>query len=294
MKRIVFIQDFFTGDVVGGAEMSIQAHIDTCQYPYIKLHTKTFRFNQIRKDDFIVFGNFYNFTSLSILEGFKDYNYVIEECDYKYCRYRSSHLHRLNTLKDCDCPTTYSAPIVDFMLHAKHLFWKSEAQRDIYYNFFPELKAIPSDIMGGVFTDEQLYFILSLKDIPQDDYYFVLKTKRWIKGYRESVAYCVKNDIKYRAIEDLPYKESLMAMAKSKGIVYMPAGYDVSCRMITEMKLLGRDIITSNKVQHMTEAWFNSGEAGMLGFLRSRNKVFWERIDGLQAGLVREYDTANR
>jgi hypothetical protein len=74
----------------------------------------------------------------------------------------------------------------------------------------------------------------------------------------------------------------------------MPAGYDVSCRMITEMKLLGRDIITSNKVQHMTEAWFNSGKAGMLEFLRSRNKVFWERIDGLQAGLVREYDTANR
>ena len=279
--RIVFIQDNFSGDIVGGAEMSIQAHIDTCKYPYIKIRCRDFKFNQLKHDDFIVFGNFYDFKSLSILQDFKKYNYVIEECDYKYCRFRSSHLHSLNTNKPCDCPDVYSAPIIDFMMHAKHLFWKSEGQRNEYYRFFNELRAIPSDIMGGVFTDKQLDYILSLKDMPHDKYYFVLKSNRWIKGYRESIAYCVKNDLPYRAIGDLPYEQSLVEMAKSKGIVYMPSGFDVSCRMVTEMKLLGREIITTNRVQHMTEAWFNSGEAGMLEFLRSRNKVFWGVVDGL-------------
>ena len=278
--RIVFIQDNLQGDVVGGAEMSIQAHIDTCKYPHIVVRSKDIKFYQLKNDDFLVFGNFFDIP-IALLKDFKKYKYVIEECDYKYCRFRSSHLHRLNTGKECDCPEIYSAPIVDFMLNAKHLFWKSEGQRDIYYKLFPELKVVPSDIMGGVFTDEQLDYIVSLKNIQPDNYYFVLKSNRWIKGYRESIAYCVKNDLPYRSIGDLPYKESLMEMAKSKGIIYMPSGYDVSCRMITEMKLIGREIITTDKVQHMSEEWFNSGEKGMLEFLRSRNKVFWGVIDGI-------------
>jgi hypothetical protein len=278
--RIVFILDNFVGDVVGGAELSLEAHIQTCKHPYIKIRSKEFRLNQLKKDDFLIFGNFVDIP-IPMLKEFKAWNYVIEECDYKYCRYRSSHLHKLNNNVGCDCPTTYSAPIIDFMLNAKHLFWKSEAQRDIYYGFFPELKAIPSDIMGGVFTDEKLDYILSLKDTPHDEYYFIWKSNRWIKGYRESVGYCVKNEIPYREIMDMPYKEALKVMAQSKGVVYMPSGFDVSCRMITEMKLMGRDIITTDRVQHTKEAWFNSGEAGMLEFLRSRNQVFWRRIDEL-------------
>jgi hypothetical protein len=280
MKRIVFILDKFTEDVVGGAELSMEAHMLTCKHPYIKIRSSELKLSQLKKDDFLIFGN-YAEMPIGLLKEFKKWDYVVEECDYKYCRFRSSHLHRLNTQNECDCPETYSAPIVDFMLHAKHLFWKSEAQRNIYYGFFPELKDVPSDIMGGVFTDDQLDFILSLKDTPHDDYYFIWKSNRWIKGYRESVGYCVKNSIPYREISDIPYRQALVAMAKSKGVVYMPSGYDVSCRMITEMKLMGRDIITNDKVQHMKEAWFNSGELGMLAFLRSRNTIFWSVINGL-------------
>jgi hypothetical protein len=65
----------------------------------------------------------------------------------------------------------------------------------------------------------------------------------------------------------------------SKGIVYLPNGFDTACRMITEMKLLGREIITNSYCQHTKEEWFNSGEEGMLKFLGSRNNVFWEKIN---------------
>lgn len=280
--RIVFIADNFADSYIGGSELSIQSHIDTCPYKFIKIKSRELKLRHLKDDDFLVFGNFYDMP-IGMLKEFQRFNYVVEECDYKYCKYRSSHLHRLHSPAGCDCPQTYSAPIINFFLHAQHIFWKSEGQRDEYYRLFPELKDKPSAIMGGVFTDEQLDYIISLKDYPHDERYFVLKTNKWIKGYRESVAYCVKNSILFREAGDLPYKQSLVEMAKCKGLVYMPTGFDPSCRMVTEMKLLGREIITNNNMQHMKEAWFNSGEAGMLEFLRSRNKIFWGVIDGLCA-----------
>jgi hypothetical protein len=275
--RIVFIADNFSDNYIGGAELSIQAHIDTCPYPYIKIQAKKLKLNQLRKDDFLIFGNFYDLDK-AIMPALAEYRYVIEECDYKYCVFRSSHLHKFMK-GNCDCPQGYALPIINMMLNAKYMFWKSEKQRDEYYSIFSELKQVPSDIMGGVFSDKQLDLMLSLKNTPQTNKYFVLKAGGWVKGYREAVIYCEKNGLEYIEISNMPYEQSLKEMAKCKGIVYLPNGYDVSCRMITEMKLMGREIITNDRVQHTTEVWFNSGEAGMLEFLRSRNKVFWERIN---------------
>lgn len=278
---IVFIADEFSDNYIGGAELSIQAHIDTCPHKYRKIKSSELRLKDIRDDDFLIFGNFFKLNR-ELLSQLSGYPYVVEECDYKYCVYRSSHLHSLMKGK-CDCPQGYSKPVIDFFLGAKHIFWKSEKQRAEYIRLFPELKDKPSDTMGGVYTDAQLDFIVSLKDAPQEDKYYILKSGSWIKGYREALGYCIKNGLRYTEISGLPFEDSLREMARCKGIVYLPNGYDVSCRMITEMKLLGREIITNNNVQHMTEDWFNSGEEGMLEFLRSRNKIFWERVNGLRA-----------
>lgn len=38
--RIVFIADNFVDDKIGGAELSIQSHIDTCPFEYIKVRCK--------------------------------------------------------------------------------------------------------------------------------------------------------------------------------------------------------------------------------------------------------------
>jgi hypothetical protein len=277
--RIVFIADEFADDFIGGSELSIQVHIDTCYpYKYIKIKSNELRLKDLRADDFLVFGNFYNLDKMLMPEIASKFKYVIEECDYKYCRFRSSHLHKFMK-GECDCPTTYSPPIIELFLGAKHIFWKSERQREEYYRIFPELEAIPSDIVSGVFSDKQLDLILSLKDTPQENKYFILRTGGWVKGYREAIIYCNNHGLDYVEIQGLPYEQSLKEMAKCKGIVYMPNGFDVSCRMITEMKLMGREIITNDRVQHTTEEWFNAGEEKMLEFLRGRNKMFWERIN---------------
>jgi len=285
--RIIFIADYFADEYIGGSELSIQTHINSCLYDYLKVKSSQLDLSKLDKEnDFLVFGNFSKLPAHCFFELQKGWHYVVEECDYKYCEYRSKHKHEFITGHPCQCEKYSGLIIRDFFLKAKHLFWKSEGQRDEYYRLFPELKEIPSDIIGGVFSREDLDYILSLKNTKRDDRYFILKSDSWIKGYGEALAYCKEHKLPYRIVGNIPYRQALKEMARSEGIVYLPRGFDPSCRMITEAKLLGLDIRTNDLVQHMKEAWFNSGEEGMLAFLRSRDKQFWEVLSVLQAGLV--------
>lgn len=283
--RAIFVCDNFADKFIGGAELSIQSHIDTAPFPVEKIHAADFnpkKFNQ--KKDFLIFGNFI-YLKLPFLKEIpaRGFKYVVEECDYKYCRHRSSHRHKSFELRDCDCHTTdFGRDMWHFLSNSRWIFWKSERQRAEYVRLFGGFDPGShrwGTIVGGVFSKDDLAYIRSLKDTPKSEKYFVLYSGSWLKGHRESVDYCRANKLPYIEVGGKPHREALKIMAGCKGIVYMPRGFDVSCRMITEAKLLGLDVRTNDLVQHTTEAWFNAGEEAMYSFLGSRNAEFW-RITG--------------
>jgi len=283
--RIVFVADNFTDKYIGGSEFSIQTHINSCPFSHIEIKSNELNLQQLNKEtDFLVFGNFTALPHNVFLEVQSGWRYVVEECDYKYCLYRSSHKHRFFAGRDCDCHLHSGLEIQDFFMNALYLFWKSEKQRDEYSRLFPKLRKVQSEIMGGVFSDVDLNYILSLKNKRRDNKYFVLKSDSWIKGSQDAIDYCHKNKMRFRLVGNVPYHKVLRKMAKSKGIVYLPRGFDPSCRMITEAKLLGIEIITNDLVQHTKENWFNNGEKGMLEFLKSRNAIFWKVLYGYLVG----------
>lgn len=292
MERVVFVCDNFADKYIGGAELSVQVHIDTCPFP--KTLVKSSEFNPKKfnpKKDFLVFGNYANLNREHFGEIATRFKYVIEECDYKYCTYRSSHKHKAMEGRDCDCHLTgYGQEVFAFMRSAAWMFWKSERQRGEYLRLFidpyaegnrQEADRLLGTIVGGVFSDEILDYILSLKDTPKQDQAFVLYSGSWIKGYSNASRYCRENKIKELTVGNIGYRDCLRAMATCSTLVYLPNGFDVSCRMVTEAKLLGLKIITNNLVQHVTEPWFNAGEDAMYSFLGSRNAEFWRVVTGL-------------
>lgn len=282
--RIVFVCDNFVEDLIGGSELSLQTHINSCPFEYVKIRSVLFRpenFN--RETDFIVFGNMFHVQYEVLLQVIREgWGYVVEECDYKYCRYRESHFHAFMSGRPCDCRDSYRGRTISaFYAAAKHLFWKSEGQRAEYYRLFPALESVPSSIMGGVFSDADIDYILSLRGTPRDEKFVILKSEGWVKGYLTSKEFCEKNGLQYREIGGLPHRDALAQMARSAGVVYMPQGFDVSCRMITEAKLLGIEIHTNDLVQHTKEAWFNGTDEDRIAFLRGRDKEFWKTINEL-------------
>jgi len=294
MERVVFVCDNFAEKFIGGAELSVQVHIDTCPFPKVLVKSSEFnpkKFNP--KKDFLVFGNFANLNREAFAPVMEKFKYVIEECDYKYCLYRSSHKHKAVTGKDCDCHVQEVGKLVfEFMQRAEWVFWKSERQRYEYVRLFGDpidtwpIKFIGS-IMGGVFSDADLDLLVHWRDgfragtAFRSNEWFVLYSGSWIKGYSNAAAYCRENGLKMKAVGNIPYRDCLVAMAGCEGIVYLPNGFDVSCRMITEAKVLGLKIITNDKVQHVTEPWFKGTDEERLAFLRSRNPEFWKIVSNL-------------
>ena len=290
MERVVFVCDNFADKFIGGAELSLQAHIDTCPFPFTLVKSAEFnpkKFNP--KKDLLVFGNYANLDREHFGDIATRFKYVIEECDYKYCKYRSSHKHRAMESKDCDCHlTAYGLDIFAFMRGAAWMFWKSERQRYEYTRLFGDPAGVWPDefggtIVGGVFSDEILDYILSLKETPKQDRAFVLYSGSWIKGYNNAATYCRTNGLKQHTVGNIPYRDCLKEMATCSTLVYLPNGFDVSCRMVTEAKILGLKIITNNLVQHVTEPWFTGSDEDRVAFLRSRNPEFWRVVGGLMA-----------
>lgn len=288
MERVVFICDNFADKFIGGAELSLQVHIDTCPFPKVLVRSSEFdpkKFNP--KRDFLVFGNYFNLKHEFYGDIATRFRYVIEECDYKYCTHRSSHKHKAFTGKDCDCHLTgYGNEVFAFMFSADWMFWKSDRQRGEYLRLFgygnqkngdylSPLDSLYGTVVGGVFSDADLDYILSLASTPKQPRYFVLYSGSWIKGYNNAARYCRENGLKPFEVGNIPYRDCLKEMASCEGIVYLPNGFDVSCRMITEAKLLGLKIITNNLVQHVTEPWFTGSQEDRVAFLRSRNPEFW-------------------
>lgn len=277
--RIVFVCDKFSDKAMGGSELSIQTHINSCPFPFEKILSKEFnprRFNP--RKEFLVFGNFFEINRDCLPDVAERFRYVVEECDYKYCTFRSRHKHEAMG-EPCNCAeTAYGKTMFFFIMAAKHVFWKSERQRAEYGRVF-NASELGGTIMGGVFSDADIDQILYLRGTERDEKYFVLYSGSWIKGTVQSLDFCRKMGFQYREVGNIPYWDALKEMARSKGIVYMPRGFDVSCRMITEAKLLGIEIHTNDLVQHMTEKWFNGTQEEMVTFLRSRDPEFW-RITG--------------
>jgi len=294
MERIVFVCDNFADKYIGGAELSLQSHIDTCPYPSVLVRSSAFnpkKFNP--KKDFLVFGNYAALDRKHFGEIATRFRYVIEECDYKYCRFRSSHKHKAMEGRDCDCHlTAYGLDVFAFMRSAAWVFWKSERQRDEYLRLFGHpAKPLNVDqggagwalgmigtIVGGVFSDADLDYLESLREVQRGDKWFVLYSTSWIKGYNNAASYCRTMGLKAHVVGNIPYRDCLNEMSKCVGMVYLPNGFDVSCRMVTEAKVMGLKIITNELVQHTTESWFKGSSEERMSFLRSRNPEFWRVV----------------
>ena len=106
--EVIFVADLYSNEYIGGAELTTDAIINCSKKNVFKLHSESLTPELVQKntDKYWVLCNW----NQSPIEGRiqlvqSGCKYSIIEYDYKYCKYRSSHLHKLKTQVDCDCHT---------------------------------------------------------------------------------------------------------------------------------------------------------------------------------------------
>ena len=40
MSKVVFVSDFFVDEIIGGAELTTQALVESCPFPYVRIKSK--------------------------------------------------------------------------------------------------------------------------------------------------------------------------------------------------------------------------------------------------------------
>ena len=92
---IVFVQDPFVQDYVGGGELTTQAIIEATKIPVLTINSQrlTKQIIDQHKEKYWIFGNCASLANDILLYACKNLNYSVIEYDYKFCSYRLREKH---------------------------------------------------------------------------------------------------------------------------------------------------------------------------------------------------------
>lgn len=283
--KVIFVEDFLLSDLVGGAELSMDALRKSSPVKHHVVRSREVSANLIKSnvDKHWVFGNFAMLDpQLIILTMQLGLSYTIFEHDYKVCRWRSIERHEIEGGEKCNCPNTQWGNLIqEFYSRAKQVWFCSNKHMERYFNLLPMMKRDNCSVLSAVFGED---FFKKIKPLIQSltnrkkNGWIALDSDSWIKGTQDCVDWLNKNKKEFKLIKNLPPDDVLELMANSEGFVCLPRGADVSNRMVTEAKLLGCQVVHNENVQHATEDWLNHPDKDFtLNWLYNRRKVFWDR-----------------
>jgi hypothetical protein len=284
----VFVADMFAEHYSGGAELTLDAIMEKCPGKFFKIRSQLVTEDLIEqgKDKKWILGNFTGMSKDLLTLIATTLNYSIIECDYKYCLYRSSHLHKLQTGKECDCHKTDVGRFIKGLFkRAQSVHFMSNGQMNVYKKLFPHMSSWAEGklvVQGSTFTTSTLEKLKNLSEKYQvkNGKYFIQGggTTSWIKNTQGCVQYCEKNKILYDVVGGLKPEEFLKILAQYQGIIFFPLGYDTNPRITIEAKLLSLDLILNDNVQQKNDDWFNLPENELLDYLHELPNKFWRNV----------------
>ena len=287
MKKILFVSDFFSDELIGGAELTSEALIASSPFDVIKVKSQSVTIELLQKhaNDHWVFGNWSLIDHRLIPVIVSNMDYSILEYDYKFCRYRSPEKHSFAEQKDCDChDSDWGKFVATFFLGAKNIWWMSEKQQEKYLTRFPDLKRVNQFVLSSVFSESFWIKINELRKHQESSQeersgWVVLASSSWIKGTEDALKWCDRNQKNPLLIENLSPDHVLDLLSRDEGLVYLPKGGDTCPRLVIEAKLLGCQLHINENVEHASEEWFSTQDSLTTeSYLYAAREFFWNGI----------------
>lgn len=286
--RVVVVADFFASDLLGGAELTTEALVEACPRKVFKVHshslTPEFLSENLRQDQLWVITNYAN----AGMEGLQTLvesgvRYQVVEYDWKFCRLRAPR----TCAKDkqghqCPCLTTKIGEVFSLVFdHAERVSWMSEAHMREHLTLSGrEYNPSRHRVQGSTWSQGDLQFLRDLsrsRQVVRPNTWAVLESSSWIKGQKETEAWCRDNRVAYNLIGKLPYREFLTRLSEYQGLVFRPADRDTCPRIVVEARILGLDLALNENVQHQEDPWWKEAKTpeDLLSHLSRTAQDFW-------------------
>ena len=256
MKKVAFISDFFSDDILGGAELNdavLISRLESKGVEVTKLRTSSITDEQIITNDVFIVSNFVNLSerhkNMLMLK-----KYIIYEHDHKYIKTRNP-----SVFSDFKIP---SDQIInkEFYTNAFKVVVLSEVCKKIIQDNLNLTNVV--SIGCSLWSSSKLDYIRSISKTPKTGKLCIINSSNLIKGTRESVEYCNGKALDYELIGPLPEKELLKKMAQYECFMFLPHVLETLSRVVVEAKMLNCKVMTKkNLIGAASEEWFSlSGE----------------------------------
>ena len=265
MKSVVFLSDFFISDGIGGAELNdsvLLKGLSAKGYSITKIKTTELTDEDVIKNDLFIVSNF-----IGLSERHKNMlmikKYIIYEHDHKYVSTRN--------------PASFPNFIipqenlinVDFYKRAHAVVVLSKICKDVIEKSLGINNVI--SIGCSLWSKEKLDYISEICTTNKKNKYCIINSNNLIKGTREAISYCKKNNLDYELIGPLPEKELLKKMSEYEFFIFIPHVLETLSRVVVEAKMLNCKVLTNTKlIGAASEPWYGQSGKDLISFMSTQ------------------------
>lgn len=273
---IGFISDFFSSDIVGGAELNDSVLIDGLEKKGFQVHkikSNLLKDEDILSFDFMILSNFVNLSErhkkIIMLK-----KYIIYEHDHKYLKTRNPSVFPNFKF------TTDDVINLDLYREAKSVIVLSEICKDLLESNL-NLNNVHS-IGCSLWSEERLSLIESLLETAKDSEGYILNSSNPIKGTEEAIRYCDSKNISYNLLPKMTETDLLKEVARHKTFIFFPKVLETMSRTVVEAKMLNCNVMTINKLIGASyEEWFHLKGKELIDVMKAKKREAIETFSEL-------------
>jgi len=241
MKNVIFIADFFSDDLLGGAESNdsvLISYLKNNNLCVAKVHSSACSIELLHKnkDSVFIVGNFIGLTEECKRYMIQNNNYIIYEHDHKYVANRDPSKY-LNF----KIPHEHLANI-DFYKSSNKIVVLSEICRQVLEDNLNISNVI--SIGTSLWTDKKFSFLRNNLNNKKTKSLGIVNSKNPTKGTAEAVRYCEMKNMRYSLIEPAQPNDFLLNVSQYEKILFMPQVLETFCRLVAESKILNCQVLT--------------------------------------------------
>ncbi len=279
MSKILFIADFFVEDVLGGGELCSQEVIEFLEkhkFEVKKVRSQQFTLDILKQyqDKPIIVSNFVGLSqSLKTELRSGQYKYIIIEHDWKFCKTRNPLVYKDLAVPEEDIINE------DFYAKAQAVLTQSKTHAEnIEKNLF--IKNIVN-LGCNLWSNNTLNEIEKRIGVNKIRKYGIMNSPNKIKGTKEAIELCVKNNLPYELIDFKDQKSFFDELAKTETFIFLPQSLESYSRVCMEAKMLGCKLITNKAIGVMSENYWELNGKKLINEIRRRKQIVLNTILGI-------------
>ncbi len=266
VSDVIFIADFFAGDVTGGAELHddvVISHLKASGILHSKIRSQQVDVEYLskNKDKRFMIGNFAGLSFECLVYLASNCKYLLYEHDYKFVDSRN--------------PIAFPNFVVpkrniiniNFYKNAMKVVCLSGMHRKIFQDNlgFENLE----NINCSMWTDDSLDKILDMLGNEKLDKMAVINSPNRLKKTKEAAEFCKSRGLEFDLIASRDYYEFLKMLSRYSGLVFMTGHPEPTPRVAIEAKMLDCKFVSQkNLIGVAHEDYFDLSGAHMVERVR--------------------------